>query len=117
MKLSSILGLNARTQLFAYKYNTRRGKNIADSKLQTARMLKSEGVAAPAIYKKFKMAEDVYNYNWNKLPDRFALKPSRGLGGAGIIVVKKKLVNGGWLTTQKEKISIKDLKLPTPDLF
>lgn len=117
MKISSILGLNARTQLFAYKYNTRRGKNIADSKLQTARMLKRAGVAAPAIYKKFKTAEDVYGYDWNKLPDRFALKPSRGLGGAGIIVVKKKLVAGGWLTTQKERISIEDLKLHTLDIL
>lgn len=117
MKLSSILGLNARTQLFAYKYNTRRGKNVADSKLQTARMLKEAAVAAPAIYKKFKTSEDVYDYDWNKLPDRFALKPSRGLGGAGIIVVKKKLVAGGWLTTQKERISIEDLKLHTLDIL
>lgn len=126
MKLSSILGLNARTQLFAYKYNTRRGKNIADSKLQTARMLKSASVAAPVIYKKFKTAEDVYNYDWSKLPDRFALKPSRGLGGAGIIVVKKRLMNKQvlksgnqpiWLTASWERITVEDLKLHTLDIL
>lgn len=117
MKLSSILGLNARTQLFAYKYNTRRGKNIADSKLQTARVLKEAGVAHPEIFKRFRSAEDIHSYNWNNLPDKFALKPSRGLGGAGIIVVKKKLAKGGWLTTQKEKITLEDLKLHTLDLL
>ena len=33
------------------------------------------------------------------------------MGGGGIIVVKRKLKDGGWLTTQKERIKIDDLKL------
>jgi len=44
MKLSSILGLNARTQLFSYRFNTRKGKKVADSKIQTWRVLKKAGV-------------------------------------------------------------------------
>ncbi len=117
MKTSSILGLNARTQLFAYRYNSRRGKNIADSKIQTAAVLKRAGVAHPKIYKKFKDPSDVAAFDWNSLPDRFALKPSRGLGGEGIIVVKKKLKDGGWLTTQKERITVGDLKLHALDIL
>ncbi len=118
MKLSSILGINARTQLFAYKYNTRRGKNIADSKLQTAKILKIADVAHPKIYKKFRRAEDLSNFDWMSLPDRFALKPSRGLGGQGIIVVKKKSADGtGWITTQKEKITPDDLKIHVLDIL
>ncbi len=117
MKISSILGLNARTQLFAYRYNTRRGKNIADSKIQTAKMLKRAGVAHPKIYKKFADPNDVFEFDWSTLPDKFALKPSRGLGGQGIIVVKKKLKDGNWLTTQKERISKEDLKLHTLDVL
>ncbi|OGY23653.1 MAG: hypothetical protein A2172_01800 [Candidatus Woykebacteria bacterium RBG_13_40_15] len=111
MKTSSILGLNARTQLFAYKYNTKRGKNIADSKIQTARILEKVGVPHPEIYKKFKDPQDVFKFDWTSLPDKFALKPSRGMGGEGIIVVKKRLKDGGWLTTQKERVKIDDLKL------
>jgi alpha-L-glutamate ligase-like protein len=91
MKISSILGLNARTQLFTYKYNTRRGKRIADSKLQTAKMLKTAKIPHPKIYKKFKYPADVFRFNWGSLPDRFALKPSRGMGGEGIIVAKRRL--------------------------
>jgi alpha-L-glutamate ligase-like protein len=118
MKISSILGLNARTQLFAYKYNTRRGKNIADSKIQTARILKEEGVAHPKIFKKFKTPEDVLSFDWLTLPDKFALKPSRGLGGQGIIVVKKRSADGkGWFTTQNDKITPSDLKLHTLDIL
>ena len=115
MKTSSILGLNARTQLFAYKYNTKRGKNIADSKIQTARVLQKAGVPHPEIFKKFKDPQDVFKFDWNSLPDKFALKPSRGMGGEGIIVVKKRLKDGGWLTTQKERIKIDDLKLHVLD--
>jgi alpha-L-glutamate ligase-like protein len=115
MKISSILGLNARTQLFAYKYNSKRGKNIADSKIQTARVLRLAGVPHPKIYKKFKDPQDTLEFDWNKLPDKFALKPSRGMGGEGIIVVKKHLKDGGWLTTQKERIKIDDLKLHVLD--
>jgi alpha-L-glutamate ligase-like protein len=115
MKISSILGLNARTQLFAYKYNTKRGKNIADSKIQTARVLKEAGVPHPKIFKKFKDPQGVLEFDWTTLPDKFALKPSRGMGGEGIIVVKRRLKDGGWLTTQKERIKIDDLKLHVLD--
>src|SRR3990167_458865 len=117
MKLSNILGLNARTQLYTYRYNSRRSKNIADSKIQTARVLRTAGVANPKIYKKFRRAEDIYDFDWESLPDKFALKPSRGLGGEGIIVVKKRLKNGNWLTTQKKRISVDDLKLHTSDIL
>jgi alpha-L-glutamate ligase-like protein len=117
MKISSILGLNARTQLFAYRYNSRRGKNIADSKIQTAAALRRAKVAHPKIYKKFRSPGDVTAFDWNDLPDRFALKPSRGMGGEGIVIVKKKLRDGGWLTTQKERITAGDLKLHSLDIL
>lgn len=117
MKTSSILGINARTQLFAYKYNTKRGKNIANSKIQTAKILREVGVAHPKVYKKFKNPQDVSEFDWSILPDKFALKPSRGMGGEGIIVVKRRLKDGGWLTTRKERIKIYDLKLHTLDVL
>jgi predicted ATP-grasp superfamily ATP-dependent carboligase len=90
MKISSILGLNSRTQLFAYRYNSKRSKNIADSKIQTARILKNADVSHPKIYKKFTDPKSVIEFDWSTLPDQFALKPSRGMGGEGIIVVKRR---------------------------
>lgn len=118
MKISSILGLNARTQAYAYKYNTHRGKKIADSKLQTARILKKAEVAHPGIYKKFKAENDVFDFDWGSLPDSFALKPSRGLGGEGIVVIKKRSQDkSGWITTQRGKVTPEDLKLHTLDIL
>lgn len=117
MKTSSVLGLNARSQLFAYKYNSARGKKIADSKLLTAIILKKAKVPRPKIFKILRDPKTVLEFDWSTLPDKFALKPSKGLGGEGIIVVKKKLKNGGWLTTQKKRVTIDDLKLHTLDIL
>jgi alpha-L-glutamate ligase-like protein len=134
MKISSILGLNARTNLFAYKYNTKSGKNIADSKIQTARVLRKAEIAHPKIYKKFFDPQDVFEFDWNSLPDKFALKPSRGMGGEGIIVVKRRITNKKilasqgtgkqitksanspiWITTNRERVTVEDLKLHVLD--
>jgi alpha-L-glutamate ligase-like protein len=117
MKISSILGINARTQLFAYRYNTKRGKAIADSKIQTAAAMRLVGVPNPKIYKKFRNLNDINEYDWNLLPDKFALKPSQGLGGEGIIVIKKKLKDGTFLTTNKQKVNVSDLKLHIIDIL
>lgn len=132
MRLSSILGLNARTQLYSYRFNPRNKKKIADSKVQTWKVLKKAGVATPMIIKRFKNPSDVLFYEWEMLPDAFALKPSRGLGGDGIIVIKKRFEtkylgkNGkekllkdktAWVTTQKEKITADDLKLHVLDIL
>lgn len=53
MKISHILGLNARSKLFSYPYNTIRGKSIASSKLRTKRILARAGIPVPEIYGKF----------------------------------------------------------------
>ena len=116
MKISSILGLNSRGTLYTGRYNSRKAKKIADSKLQTDRVLRLADVPHPDIFVKFKNPNDVYSFDWNTLPEAFALKPSRGLGGEGIVVVKKKVQNG-WLTTQKTRVTVEDLKLHTLDIL
>ncbi|MBI4157485.1 ATP-dependent zinc protease [Candidatus Woesebacteria bacterium] len=118
MKISSILGLNARFQQFSYPFNPRRGKKIADSKLQTKRVLKKAGIPVPKIYKKFKNPLQVFEFDWKSLPDSFALKPSKGLGGEGIVVIKKRSKMGAWwITTQRKKVTEEDLKLHTLDIL
>lgn len=117
MKASSILGLNSRSVLFTSKYNSRKAKKIADSKLQTNRVLRQFKVSHPLIYKKFKKPQDVLEFDWTTLPDSFALKPSRGLGGEGIVVLKKRIGPETWLTTSRKRIKADDLKLHTIDIL
>lgn len=119
MRVSTILGLNARSQLFLYRYNSMRGKKIADSKLQTAKVLKLAEIAHPEIYTKFRNISDVNAFDWKSLPSSFALKPSKGLGGEGIIVAKKRADGPevAWITTQRKKVTPEDLKLQATDIL
>jgi alpha-L-glutamate ligase-like protein len=94
------------------------GKKLAGSKILTKRALRKNNIPAPKLYAKFREPNDIFDFNWNKLPDSFALKPSKGLGGEGIIVVKKKTKDGkGWITVKRDKVSIDDLKLHCLDIL
>lgn len=126
MKVSHILGLNARSRLFSYQYNKARGKSIANSKIRTKRILKKEGIAVPEIYAKFIKPQDIIDFDWQSLPSSFALKPNKGLGGEGIIVVRKrakdldnpsKKIKDVWITTQRKKVTIDDLLLHCMDIL
>ena len=117
MKTSSILGLNSRGTLFTGKYNSRSAKKIADSKIQTDRVLRFAGVPHPKIFKKFKNASDVFDFDWSTLPDAFALKPSRGLGGDGIVVVKKRIDGTSWMTSSKNLVTAEDFKMQCLDIL
>ena len=118
MKSTDILGLNARYQLFSGPYNSPRGRGIAASKLRTKSYLKKTDIPIPEIYAKFRRPVDLIKFDWSTLPNSFALKPNKGLGGEGIIVVKKKSQDGeGWITTQRKKVTIEDLKLHVHDIL
>ncbi|MBI4033213.1 MAG: hypothetical protein HY377_01740 [Candidatus Blackburnbacteria bacterium] len=126
MKLSSILGLNARSQLFSYQYNPSRGRKIAASKIWSKRVLRKTGIPVPKIYKIFRNPADVSSFGWSSLTDSFVLKPSRGMGGEGIIVIRKKVsdsasdspsTGSGWITAQRARVGVDDLKLHTLDIL
>lgn len=118
MKVSSILGKNARSQLFSYPANTPRGRKIAASKILTKKILKKVDVPIPDIYANFKNHRKLLGFDWESLPSSFALKPSKGLGGEGIIVVKKRSKDRtGWITTQREKVTIEDLRFHIFDIL
>ncbi|QQS39369.1 ATP-dependent zinc protease [Candidatus Woesebacteria bacterium] len=118
IKRSSILGLNARTTLFSYPYNSLRGKSIATSKLKTKRILGKAGIPVPERYAIFSQPHKIINYDWSKLPHSFALKPNKGLGGEGIIIAKKRTSDKtGWITTDKKRVTQEDLKLHVLDIL
>ena len=92
MRTTHILGLNARTQVF-WRYNKPLAKKYANSKLATKRILRKHDVPVPEIFAKFVKPEKIESFDWSSLPDAFALKPNRGLGGEGIVVVKKRALD------------------------
>ncbi|MBI2590539.1 MAG: hypothetical protein HYW33_01490 [Candidatus Blackburnbacteria bacterium] len=116
MKLSSILGLNARNGLFANNSST--GRKIARSKILTKRVLGKMGIPTPELYKVFRKNEDIVNFDWGKLPPSFALKPSKSSYGDGIIIIRKKSNDGkAWVTTQRKKLNSSDFNFHILDIL
>ncbi len=109
-KTSSVLGQNARNHLFL-SYNKRVGRRIANSKLLTKKVLKKHGLPTPAVLAVFRTARKVNSFAWETLPDNFVLKPSKGSGGEGVVVVKKKAKWAGeWHLMDNSIITTQDLK-------
>lgn len=118
MKASAILGLNARTMVYSYGYNKNKGKVIAASKLKTKKALQKADIPIPDVYKTIKKPETITTFDWQSLPKSFALKPSKGLGGDGIIVIKKRSKDGeAWIGTDRRRYTVEDLKLHTLDIL
>lgn len=118
VKMSDILGLNARNHAYTSKYNRRGAKKIADSKLLTKSALRKVGLPAPRLYRVFRNDEDVETYDFSKLGESFVLKPNRGLGGEGIVVVEKLgRRKGTFVTADGETIQTEDLKLHAYDIL
>ena len=81
-------------------------------------MLRKAEISVPETYARFKHPRDLIDFDWKSLPSSYALKPNKGLGGEGIIVVKKRSKDGeGWITTSRKKITIEDLKLHILDIL
>lgn len=93
-KSQKILGMNSRNLEYIRPYNLSRAKKLADDKLKSKKILQKNGIAVPKLIAKITSREDLENFDWKSLPESFALKPNRGFGGEGILVVygKKKII-------------------------
>ena len=116
-KSKQVLGVNARNRVFL-RFNTKKGRKIADSKLLTKKKLRKAHLPAPKLIKVFKDAQQVQNFDWMSLPDNFVLKPVSGFGGEGIVVVKKRAKFAGeWRLMDNSIITLSELKQQSLDIL
>lgn len=108
----AILGMNARNLEYVRPFNHAKGKRIADQKLLCKRVLKQAGIPVPGLIGKIRSSQDIEAFNWASLPDSFALKPNRGFGGEGILVVyaRKKNHPDTWVKADGSTVNIDDFK-------
>ncbi len=111
-KSQLILGINARNIKYLKPSRTRKGISVADNKLLTKELLRKFGLPILPTYDIIKNRQELNNFNWQKLPKSFALKPNRGLGGAGILIVygKSKKEPNCWIKADRSKVRIADLR-------
>ncbi len=109
--------MNARNHHYL-RYNTKRGRQIADSKLATKRILTKSNLPTPQLIKVFKNYDEIDDFLWTGLPDNFVLKPSSGFGGEGILVIRKKSrFAGEWELMNGDVINVSDLKFHTREIL
>jgi len=89
---NGVLGINARNLLYIKPSLTKSALRILDNKLLTKKVLAKNGLPVPKTFASISSPKELREFQWEDLPSSFALKPNRGLGGQGIIVVfaKKK---------------------------
>lgn len=118
MKLRDVLGLNSRNHLYTSVYNSRKGKTVANSKLQTKKTLRANKVRVPETYAVIKGMEALENFDFLKLPGDFVVKPNNGLGGQGIVVIESQGEYAGeWIDSQGIVWGVNDLRLHIGDIL
>ncbi|GAB4534954.1 MAG: alpha-L-glutamate ligase-like protein [Pleurocapsa sp.] len=109
-KQNGILGINSRNLDYLFPNNPRRLYNLADSKLETKKIAESIGVAVPETYGVITFQNEVKNMA-KVIGDRnsFVIKPAKGSGGDGILVIKD-VTNEGYQKASGSILKPDDLK-------
>lgn len=83
-----VLGINRRNAEYTLRYNQRRLYPLGDDKLQTKKIALKAGIAVPELYGVVEAESQVRQLHGLVKPYAdFAIKPSRGSGGEGILVI------------------------------
>lgn len=104
--------MNARNLTFIRPNNLRRAKRLADDKLLSKRILRKADLPVPNLIAKIKSVDELDSFSWSTLPDSWVLKPNRGFGGEGILVVygKKKNTADTWIKADGSLVTVNDIK-------
>jgi alpha-L-glutamate ligase-like protein len=104
--------MNSRNLKYIRPLNRKAAKLLADNKIVCKRVLKKGGISVPELIAKIRTTEELENFDWATLPNGFALKPNRGFGGEGILVVygKSKKREDAWIKADGSLVTIDDLK-------
>ncbi len=108
----NILGMNARNLTYIRPHNLKKAKRLADDKIRSKRMLKKAGVPVPRLIAQISSKRTLESFDWSILPTSFVIKPNKGLGGEGIIVIygRKKGTNNIWIKSNGKTITAQELK-------
>lgn len=88
LRKRGILGINARNRAYIMRRNPRRRYPLVDDKLKTKRLAIEAGIAVPQLYGVLETEHDLSGLGELLKPySEFVIKPSRGSGGNGVLVI------------------------------
>ena len=89
LKKMGVLGINSRNLDYIFKYNKRVDYPDFDNKVKTKEIARSAGIPVPETYMIIKHHRQV-NQIENLHHNQFVIKPARGTGGGGILIITGK---------------------------
>lgn len=107
---NGIVGINARNLDFIFPHNPRKFYPLVDDKLKTKRLAEAAGIPTPELYAVIEFQNQAKQLEQLVAPHRsFVVKPSKGSGGGGIIVVDD-IVESGFRKASGEIMSRGDMR-------
>lgn len=108
LKEHGVLSINRRNSDYVLRYNKRTFYPLVDDKLKTKQLALAAGIAVPPLYTVIESEHQIKNIDAIFKPyTDFVIKPARGAGGDGIIVITDRVfgryrqINGRLLSTQE----------------
>lgn len=93
LRSRGILSINQRNSDYVLRYNRRKLYPLVDDKLKTKRLALSAGIAVPPLYALIETEHQIKKLDTLLNPySDFVIKPARGAGGDGILVITDRIL-------------------------
>ncbi|MGA2517349.1 MAG: alpha-L-glutamate ligase-like protein [Thermodesulfobacteriota bacterium] len=112
-----VLGMNRRNAEYILRFNPRSSFPLVDDKLKTKQLAEAYQIPTPPLYRVIKHHGEMARFE-EMLGDYqdFVVKPARGTGGSGIVLVTGR-TEGGFINQSGEVIPMKDLAYHISDIL
>ncbi len=110
LRSQGILGMNRRNVAYINRYNSRHRYPLVDNKLKTKLLAAKFNLSTPQLRGVIRYQYEIASFNRQvENLDGFAIKPSKGAGGKGILVIKNRDADL-FIKSSDKPISIHDIK-------
>jgi len=117
LRRAGVLGMNRRNAEYIMRFNQRSSFPLVDDKLLTKKLALKHGIPTPPLYHVVSHHGDIAGFE-RALADRqqFVLKPARGGGGSGIILITDRR-DGKFVTQSGKMISKEEIRYHISDIL
>jgi alpha-L-glutamate ligase-like protein len=117
LKRKGIMGMNQRNSAYIGRYNPRKLYPLVDNKLKTKIIAREANVTTPALLGVISIQAEVQNIeSFIQDTPGFVIKPAKGSGGKGILVITK-VENGRYYKANGHEESLSEIKRHITDIL
>lgn len=111
LRKRGIMGINQRNADYILRYNDRRFYPLVDNKILTKQKAIEEGISVPKLYGVISTQYEIKNFREIIEPySDFVIKPAKGSGGEGIIVIADRYDEKRFKTVSGKLISYSEIE-------